>query len=85
MISEFGEERALCCSSEPIIKDTSVIQSETNNLQQKINSLMQEVLTNTISTVLMCVQILFWHVQEKITGEMYHGESQTGVDCCWKD
>lgn len=43
MISEFGEERMLCCSCEPIMKDTSVIQSETTNLQQRINSLTQEV------------------------------------------
>ena len=43
MISEFGEERILCCSCEPIVKDTSVIQSETTNLQQRINSLTQEV------------------------------------------
>lgn len=52
MISEFGEERILCCSCEPIIKDTSVIQSETTNLQQRINSLTQEVLCN-ISSVVM--------------------------------
>ncbi|TMS14870.1 TANK-binding kinase 1-binding protein 1 [Larimichthys crocea] len=43
MISEFGEERILCCSCEPIVKDTSVIQSETTNLQQRINSLTQEL------------------------------------------
>ncbi|XP_032393168.1 TANK-binding kinase 1-binding protein 1 isoform X2 [Etheostoma spectabile] len=43
MISEFGEERILCCSCEPIIKDTSVIQSETTNLQQRINSLTHEL------------------------------------------
>ncbi|KAM7372553.1 hypothetical protein PAMP_009711 [Pampus punctatissimus] len=43
MISKFGEERTLCCSCEPIIKDTSVIQSETTNLQQRINSLTQEL------------------------------------------
>ncbi|XP_026181471.1 TANK-binding kinase 1-binding protein 1-like [Mastacembelus armatus] len=43
MISEFGEERMLCCSCEPIMKDTSVIQSETTNLQQRINSLTQEL------------------------------------------
>ncbi|XP_028268026.1 TANK-binding kinase 1-binding protein 1-like [Parambassis ranga] len=43
MISEFGEERILCCSCEPIIKDPSVIQSETTNLQQRINSLTQEL------------------------------------------
>ncbi|KAM4598584.1 TANK-binding kinase 1-binding protein 1-like [Polymixia lowei] len=43
MISEFGEERTLCCSCEPIVKDTSVIQSETTNLQQRINSLTQEL------------------------------------------
>nr|XP_046272426.1 TANK-binding kinase 1-binding protein 1-like isoform X2 [Scatophagus argus] len=43
MISEFGEERILCCSCEPIIKDTTVIQSETTNLQQRINSLTQEL------------------------------------------
>ncbi|XP_026200741.1 TANK-binding kinase 1-binding protein 1-like isoform X2 [Anabas testudineus] len=43
MISEFGEERILCCSCEPIMKDTSVIQSETTNLQQRINSLTQEL------------------------------------------
>lgn len=44
VISEFGEERIVCCSCEPIIKDTSVIQSETTNLQQRINSLTQEVI-----------------------------------------
>ncbi|XP_058508540.1 TANK-binding kinase 1-binding protein 1-like [Solea solea] len=43
MISEFGEERIVCCSCEPITKDTSVIQSETTNLQQRINSLTQEL------------------------------------------
>ncbi|XP_068587661.1 TANK-binding kinase 1-binding protein 1-like isoform X1 [Cebidichthys violaceus] len=43
MVSEFGEERILCCSCEPIVKDTSVIQSETTNLQQRINSLTQEL------------------------------------------
>uniref|UniRef100_A0A672FTI9 TBK1 binding protein 1 n=1 Tax=Salarias fasciatus TaxID=181472 RepID=A0A672FTI9_SALFA len=43
MISEFGEERILCCSCEPIVKDASVIQSETTNLQQRINSLSQEL------------------------------------------
>ncbi|XP_044038614.1 TANK-binding kinase 1-binding protein 1-like isoform X3 [Siniperca chuatsi] len=43
MISEFGEERILCCSCKPIITDTSVIQSETTNLQQRINSLTQEL------------------------------------------
>ncbi|XP_067333565.1 TANK-binding kinase 1-binding protein 1-like isoform X2 [Channa argus] len=43
MISEFGEERILCCSYEPIMKDTSVIQSETTNMQQRINSLTQEL------------------------------------------
>uniref|UniRef100_A0A665UC17 Uncharacterized protein n=1 Tax=Echeneis naucrates TaxID=173247 RepID=A0A665UC17_ECHNA len=43
LVSEFGEERIVCCSCEPIIKDTSVIQSETTNLQQRINSLTQEV------------------------------------------
>ncbi|XP_071357522.1 TANK-binding kinase 1-binding protein 1-like isoform X2 [Trachinotus anak] len=43
MISEFGEERILCYSCEPIIKDTTVIQSETTNLQQRINSLTQEL------------------------------------------
>ncbi|XP_034450184.1 TANK-binding kinase 1-binding protein 1-like [Hippoglossus hippoglossus] len=43
MISEFGEERIVCCSCEPIIKDASVIQSETTNLQQRINSLTQEL------------------------------------------
>ncbi|XP_056257531.1 TANK-binding kinase 1-binding protein 1-like isoform X2 [Seriola aureovittata] len=43
MISEFGEERIVCCSCEPIIKDTSGIQSETTNLQQRINSLTQEL------------------------------------------
>lgn len=44
MISEFGEERIMCCSCEPSIKDASVIQSETTNLQQRVNSLTQEVL-----------------------------------------
>ncbi|KAI3360337.1 hypothetical protein L3Q82_014646, partial [Scortum barcoo] len=43
MISEFGEDRIPCCSCEPIIRDTNVIQSETTNLQQKINSLSQEL------------------------------------------
>eukprot|EP00066_Takifugu_rubripes_P012644 XP_011601910.1 PREDICTED: TANK-binding kinase 1-binding protein 1-like [Takifugu rubripes] len=43
MISEFGEERILCCSCDSIIKDTSVIQSETTNLQQRVNSLTQEL------------------------------------------
>ncbi|XP_074511212.1 TANK-binding kinase 1-binding protein 1-like isoform X1 [Sebastes fasciatus] len=43
MSSDFGGERILCCSCEPIIKDTSVIQSETTNLQQRINSLTQEL------------------------------------------
>uniref|UniRef100_A0A667W8Y1 TBK1 binding protein 1 n=1 Tax=Myripristis murdjan TaxID=586833 RepID=A0A667W8Y1_9TELE len=43
MISEFGEERTLCCSCEPVVKDTSAIQSETTNLQQRINSLTQEL------------------------------------------
>ncbi|KAF0032218.1 hypothetical protein F2P81_014508 [Scophthalmus maximus] len=42
MISEFGEERIVFYSCEPIIKDTSVIQSQTTNLQQRINSLTQE-------------------------------------------
>lgn len=50
IISEFGEERLLCCSCDPLINDTSVIQSETTNLQQRINSLTQEVLgTSSIS------------------------------------
>lgn len=52
MISEFGEERILCCSCEPIIKDTSVIQSETTNLQQRVNSLTQEVLCNISSVAI---------------------------------
>ncbi|CAJ1075636.1 TANK-binding kinase 1-binding protein 1-like [Xyrichtys novacula] len=43
MMSDFGEERILCCSCEPLIKDTSIIQSETTNLQQRINSLTQEL------------------------------------------
>ncbi|XP_047184105.1 TANK-binding kinase 1-binding protein 1-like [Scophthalmus maximus] len=43
MISEFGEERIVFYSCEPIIKDTSVIQSQTTNLQQRINSLTQEL------------------------------------------
>lgn len=43
MITEFGEERVMCCSCEPIVKDTSVIQSQTTNLQQRINSLTQEL------------------------------------------
>ncbi|KAM9844072.1 TANK-binding kinase 1-binding protein 1-like [Aulostomus maculatus] len=43
MISKFGDERTLCCSCEPVIKDTSVIQSETTNLQQRINCLSQEL------------------------------------------
>lgn len=59
MISEFGEDRTLCCSCDPIINDTSVIQSETTNLQQKINSLTQEVLFNTISIVLLSAETPF--------------------------
>uniref|UniRef100_A0A3P8VWR3 TBK1 binding protein 1 n=1 Tax=Cynoglossus semilaevis TaxID=244447 RepID=A0A3P8VWR3_CYNSE len=43
MISEFGEERLVCCSCGPIMKETSVIQSETTNLQQRVNSLTQEL------------------------------------------
>lgn len=43
MISGFGEEGILCCSCDPMIKDTSTIQSETTNLQQRINSLTQEL------------------------------------------
>uniref|UniRef100_UPI0037E8B819 TANK-binding kinase 1-binding protein 1-like n=1 Tax=Semicossyphus pulcher TaxID=241346 RepID=UPI0037E8B819 len=43
VMSDFGEERILCCSCEPIIKDTSIIQSETTNLQQRVNSLTQEL------------------------------------------
>ncbi|XP_041634018.1 TANK-binding kinase 1-binding protein 1-like isoform X2 [Cheilinus undulatus] len=43
MMSDFGEDRIMCCSCEPIIKDTSIIQSETTNLQQRINSLTQEL------------------------------------------
>ncbi|XP_064841698.1 TANK-binding kinase 1-binding protein 1-like [Oncorhynchus masou masou] len=42
MISEFEEERTLqCCSCEP--KETSLLQSETTNLQQRVNSLTQEL------------------------------------------
>ncbi|KAL0992418.1 hypothetical protein UPYG_G00093060 [Umbra pygmaea] len=42
MISGFGDERTLqCCSCEP--KDTSLLQSETTNLQQRVNSLTQEL------------------------------------------
>ncbi|CDQ74830.1 unnamed protein product [Oncorhynchus mykiss] len=42
MISEFEEERTLqCCSCEP--KETCLLQSETTNLQQRVNSLTQEV------------------------------------------
>ncbi|XP_028310223.1 TANK-binding kinase 1-binding protein 1-like [Gouania willdenowi] len=43
MISEFGEEQIVCCSCEPLINDISIIQSQTTNLQQKINSLTQEL------------------------------------------
>ncbi|XP_056263989.1 TANK-binding kinase 1-binding protein 1-like [Pseudoliparis swirei] len=43
MVGVFGEETILCCSCEPIMKDTSVIQSETTNLQQRVNSLTQEL------------------------------------------
>ncbi|XP_059204710.1 TANK-binding kinase 1-binding protein 1-like [Centropristis striata] len=43
VIGEFGDERIPCCSCEPIIKETSVIQSETTNLQQRVNSLTQEL------------------------------------------
>ncbi|XP_024288740.1 TANK-binding kinase 1-binding protein 1 isoform X1 [Oncorhynchus tshawytscha] len=42
MISEFEEERTLqCCSCEP--KETCLLQSETTNLQQRVNSLTQEL------------------------------------------
>uniref|UniRef100_A0A4W5L361 TBK1 binding protein 1 n=1 Tax=Hucho hucho TaxID=62062 RepID=A0A4W5L361_9TELE len=42
MISEFEEERTLqCCSCGP--KETSLLQSETTNLQQRVNSLTQEL------------------------------------------
>ncbi|KAA8585577.1 hypothetical protein FQN60_004271 [Etheostoma spectabile] len=37
MISEFGEERILWRSCEPIIKDTSLIGSETTNLQDPLS------------------------------------------------
>ncbi|XP_029015250.1 TANK-binding kinase 1-binding protein 1-like [Betta splendens] len=43
MISGFGEDRILCRTCEPSIKETSEIQSETTNLQQRINSLTQEL------------------------------------------
>lgn len=58
MISEFGEERILCCSCEPIMKDTSVIQSETTNLQQRINSLTQEVHSRPLSLELLVVVVV---------------------------
>ncbi|XP_056143540.1 TANK-binding kinase 1-binding protein 1-like [Lampris incognitus] len=43
MISGFGEEKVLCCSCETVVKETSSTLSETNDLQQKINSLTQEL------------------------------------------
>ncbi|KAM6957528.1 TANK-binding kinase 1-binding protein 1-like [Aplochiton taeniatus] len=42
IISEYGEEQTLCCSCEPL-KDSSLLQSETTNLQQRVNSLTQEL------------------------------------------
>ncbi|XP_030649906.1 TANK-binding kinase 1-binding protein 1-like [Chanos chanos] len=41
MISEFGEERSICCSCEP--KEASLSQTEASSLQQRINSLTQEL------------------------------------------
>ncbi|XP_041943679.1 TANK-binding kinase 1-binding protein 1-like isoform X1 [Alosa sapidissima] len=41
MISEFGEERSPCCSCEP--KESSLMMSDSSSLQQKINSLTQEL------------------------------------------
>ncbi|XP_067089561.1 TANK-binding kinase 1-binding protein 1-like [Osmerus mordax] len=41
VISEFGEDRSVCYSCDP--KDTSLLQSETTNLQQRVNSLTQEL------------------------------------------
>lgn len=87
MISEFGEERILCCSCEPSIKDTSVIQSETTNLQQRINSLTQEVPCNIISIVLLGVEATLAASerggQEIIVGwdEMNNGEKWEGAGC----
>ncbi|XP_029997388.1 TANK-binding kinase 1-binding protein 1-like isoform X3 [Sphaeramia orbicularis] len=43
VICDFGEEKIPCCSCEPIIKDTSTIQSDNTDLQQKISSLTQEL------------------------------------------
>lgn len=41
VISEFGEDRSVCYPRDP--KDASLLQSETTNLQQRVNSLTQEV------------------------------------------
>ncbi len=77
MISEFGEERILCCSCEPAIKDTSVIQSETTNLQQRINSLSQEVHCNIISIVLIKVIVDIWEHGNIAEVEATFSSSQT--------
>ncbi|XP_049602146.1 TANK-binding kinase 1-binding protein 1 isoform X1 [Syngnathus scovelli] len=42
MINTFGEERVYF-SCQPVIKDNNIIQSETSNLQHRINSLTQEL------------------------------------------
>ncbi|XP_051905618.1 TANK-binding kinase 1-binding protein 1-like [Hippocampus zosterae] len=42
MINTFGEERVYF-SCQPIIKDNNIVQSETSNLQHRINSLTQEL------------------------------------------
>uniref|UniRef100_A0A8C9TAC4 TBK1 binding protein 1 n=1 Tax=Scleropages formosus TaxID=113540 RepID=A0A8C9TAC4_SCLFO len=41
MIGEFGEDRNSYCSFEP--KETVLLQSENENLQQKVNTLTQEL------------------------------------------
>uniref|UniRef100_A0A3B3R519 TBK1 binding protein 1 n=1 Tax=Paramormyrops kingsleyae TaxID=1676925 RepID=A0A3B3R519_9TELE len=41
MISEFGEDRNSYCSFEP--KETALLQSENDNLQQKVNTLTHEL------------------------------------------
>uniref|UniRef100_A0A3Q3DVD7 TBK1 binding protein 1 n=1 Tax=Hippocampus comes TaxID=109280 RepID=A0A3Q3DVD7_HIPCM len=42
MINTFGEERVYF-SCQPIVKDNNIVQSETSNLQHRINSLTQEL------------------------------------------
>ncbi|XP_034046641.1 TANK-binding kinase 1-binding protein 1-like isoform X2 [Thalassophryne amazonica] len=43
VIDDFGGEKILCHSCEPLLNDKSLLQSETTNLQQRINSLTQEL------------------------------------------